>query len=236
MEPRTLVLIPAYDEEARVGEVVRRVRAMYPGYDVLVVDDGSRDRTARAAVEAGARVVSHAFNMGYGVALQTGYKYALRRGYDLLVQLDGDGQHDPASVSALLAPVAAGETDFALGSRFLGGKSYSPPALRRAGMAFFRGLVSRLIGQPITDSTSGFQAFNARVIRFFTTDTFPCDYPDADVLVTLHRAGFSLREVPVRMDPSPAGRSMHDGLRPLYYLFKMILSILVTLLRRPRVD
>lgn len=230
--PRILVVIPAYNEEGRIGEVVATVRSTVPACDVLVVDDGSADRTARAARSAGARVLSHPSNLGYGVALQTGYKFAVRYGYDFLVQMDGDGQHDPASIPELLAPVVAGESDFVLGSRFLGERTYEPSLVRRLGMAFFRRLVSFLIGQTVTDSTSGFQAFNRRVIRFFSTEVFPCDYPDGDILIILHRAGFSLREVPVRMTANRDGKSMHSGLKPLYYVFKMMLSILVTLLRR----
>jgi hypothetical protein len=229
---KTLVIIPAYNEGSRIGEVVGRVREAVPDYDVLVVNDGSRDETAQAARAAGALVVSHPFNLGYGVAIQTGYKYALAKGYDYAVQIDGDGQHDPAFIPRLLAPVLANETDFALGSRFLGIESYEPPLARRAGMAFLRWLVSMLIGTRITDSTSGFQAFNRKVIRFFTTEVFPCDYPDADMLLTLHRAGFRIMEAPVRMHASASGKSMHSGFKPLYYMFKMLLSIFVTLLRK----
>lgn len=228
---RTLVIIPTYNEGARIGEVVRRVRATVPEYDVLVVNDGSHDDTARRAEAAAAEVISHPFNLGYGVAIQTGYKYALAQGYKYLVQMDGDGQHDPAFIPKLLAPVAAGETDFAIGSRFLAADSYEPSGVRRVGMGFFRKLVSWLIGQRITDSTSGYQAMNRRVIHFFTTEVFPCDYPDADMLITLHRAGFRIREVPVRMYANADGKSMHSGWKPLYYMFKMILSIFVTLLR-----
>ena len=231
---RTVVIIPAYNEGARIGEVVREVRMTVPEYDVLVVDDGSRDNTGLGAMAAGAEVISHPFNLGYGVAIQTGYKYALAQEYEYLVQMDGDGQHDPSFIPMLLAPVMAGETDFALGSRFLGIGSYEPSAVRRVGMGFFRRLVSLLIGQRITDSTSGQQAFNRNVIRFFTTEVFPCDYPDADMLITLHRAGFRIREVPVRMYASAAGKTMHSGWKPLYYLFKMLLSIFVTLLRADR--
>ena len=230
-----LIIIPAYNEGSRIGEVIGRVRESQPDVDVLVVNDGSRDNTVMVASEAGAQVVSHPFNLGYGVAIQTGYKFALAKGYDFVVQIDGDGQHDPACIPALLAPVMAGETDFVLGSRFLGGASYEPSLARRIGMAFFRWLVSSLIGQNITDSTSGFQAFNRQVIRFFSTEVFPCDYPDADMLITLHRAGFRLREVQVRMYASATGKSMHAGWRPLYYMFKMLLSIFVTLLRKKEV-
>ncbi len=232
---RKLIIIPAYNEGARIGEVVHRVREINPDFDVVVVNDGSRDDTDQAARAAGAIVVSHPFNLGYGVAIQTGYKYALTKGYDFVVQMDGDGQHDPSYISQLLAPVVAGEADFAIGSRFLGIGSYDPSLIRRLGMKFFCKLVSALIGKHITDSTSGYQAFNRRVIRFFTTEVFPYDYPDADMLLTLHRADFRIREVPVRMHGNASGKSMHAGWKPLYYIFKMLLSIFVTLLRKKEV-
>ena len=232
---RILIIIPAYNEGERITKVVHHVRDINPSWDVLVINDGSFDATAQAARAGGAKVVSHPFNMGYGVAIQTGYKYALNKGYDCLVQMDGDGQHDPAYIPDLLAPVLAGKTDFALGSRFLGVESYDPSLLRRVGMTFFCRLVSWLLSQRITDSTSGFQAFNRRVIRFFTTEVFPCDYPDADMLLTLHRADFSILEVPVKMHASVSGKSMHAGLKPLYYIFKMLLSIFVTLLRKKEI-
>lgn len=229
-QARILVVIPAYNEAANIAEVTRRVKSAAPSADVLVIDDGSRDATADIAASAGAEVVSHPFNMGYGVAIQTGYKYALRQGYDYLVQIDGDGQHDPAYIQKLLAPVQADEVDFALGSRFHGEGSYRPPLARRIGMAFFRKIVNLIVGGNITDCTSGFQAFNRDVIRFLSSDLFPVDYPDADVLITLHRADFTLQEIPVRMF-SDDGQSMHSGIRPVYYIFKMLLSILVTQLR-----
>jgi glycosyltransferase involved in cell wall biosynthesis len=232
---KILIIIPAFNEEARIGEVILRVREVVPDYDVLVINDGSRDDTAQVARDAGAIVVSHPFNLGYGVAIQTGYKYALSKGYEFAVQMDGDGQHDTAFIQHLLAPVLADETDFALGSRFLGAESYAPPLARRLGMALFRWLISALIGTRITDSTSGYQAFNRRVLRFFTTEVFPCDYPDADMLLTLHRANFRIMEVPVRMHANVSGKSMHAGWKPLYYIFKMLLSIFVTLLREKQV-
>jgi glycosyltransferase involved in cell wall biosynthesis len=229
---RVIVIIPAYNEGDRIAEVVGNVRRVVPDYEILVVNDGSRDNTAAAAEAAGATVVSHPFNMGYGVAIQTGYKYAQATGYDFLVQIDGDGQHDPACIPQLLEPVMNGETDFAIGSRFLAVESYDPSLARRIGMAFFRKVVSLVTGTRITDSTSGYQAFNREVISFFTSEVFPCDYPDADMLITLHMAGFSIRELPVRMYANVEGKSMHSGLKPLYYIFKMILSIFVTLLRK----
>jgi glycosyltransferase involved in cell wall biosynthesis len=226
-----LVIIPAYDEGRAIAEVIGRVRQALPAAAILVVDDGSRDDTARSARSAGALVVSHPFNMGYGVAIQTGYKYGVAQGYDYLVQIDGDGQHDPAFIPTLLEPLATGETDFVIGSRFLEPGSYTPPLLRRLGMGFFRAIIRLVTGERVTDPTSGYQAFNAEVARFFATEVFPCDYPDADMLIMLHLAHFRIRELPVRMYANDQGVSMHRGLKPLYYVFKMLLSILVTLMR-----
>lgn len=230
---RILVIIPAYNEEKRIASVIAGVRTFIPNAAVVVINDCSRDDTATVASQAGAIVVSHPFNMGYGAAIQTGYKFAKNRGYDYLVQLDADGQHDPSCIPELLAPIVAGEADIAIGSRFLG-TSYRPPFARRAGMALFRRIVSFVTGKSITDTTSGFQAFSRDVIHFFASDIFPVDYPDADMLIMLHRAGFRMTEIPVRMFENSEGKSMHSGLKPLYYMFKMLLSICVTLMREKK--
>ncbi len=227
----TLILIPAYNEADGIAQLLRSIRQAFPDADLLVVNDGSKDDTSAKAKESGVTVLSHSFNMGYGVAIQTGYKYACTHGYEYIVQIDGDGQHDPAFIKELLAPVKAGEVDFTLGSRFLWHDSYRPSFSRRLAILFFRKLVTIIIGRNITDPTSGYQAFNKNVMKFFTSDIFPCDYPDADMLITLNLAGFSIREIPVRMYANPSGKTMHSGAKPLYYMFKMCLSILVTLLR-----
>ena len=226
----TIVIIPAYNEDKIIASVIAGVRAAVPEAAIVVINDCSRDNTAVVAREAGAVVISHPFNMGYGAAVQTGYKYALANHYDYVVQLDADGQHDPSCIPALLAPVIAGSVDIAIGSRFLG-TSYKPPFTRRVGMALFRGIVWLVTGTFVTDTTSGYQAFNRKVISFFATDIFPVDYPDADMLITLHRAGFRMIEVPVRMLENLDGKSMHGGLKPIYYMYKMLLSIGVTLMR-----
>lgn len=229
---RTVVIIPAYNEERAIGGLVAEIRRVVgDAVDIVVINDGSSDNTAVEASQAGALVVTHPFNMGYGTAIQTGYKFAGAIGYDCLVQIDGDGQHDPAFIPRLLEPVLNGSVDLALGSRFLDANSYRPPMIRRAGMAFFGSLVSLLIGRRITDPTSGYQAFNRSVIEFFTSDSFPCDYPDADVLLMLGLAGFGICEIPVRMYANESGKTMHSGLKPFYYVFKMLLSMAVTLLR-----
>ena len=232
MKPDTLILLPAYNEAARIGGLIARIRAEVPDAAIAVVDDGSSDGTGEAARTAGAVVLPLPCNSGYGVALQTGYKHALRQGYAYLVQLDSDGQHDPVGIPVLLEKVCANECDVCIGSRFLEGKPYPIPPFRRMGMMVFRRIASWLIGQTITDPTSGFQAMNAKVIAFYCRDSYPVDYPDTDVLVMLHRHGFRIAERPVLMHANAEGRSIHGGMRPFYYLFKMSLTIPLNLLRR----
>jgi glycosyltransferase involved in cell wall biosynthesis len=234
-----LLLIPAYNEEARIESVIRGVKEIYSFLEVVVVDDGSSDGTRMRALEAGAQVISHPYNLGYGVALQTGYRYALRGGYELLAQMDGDGQHDPAYIRVLLDKVQRGETDLAIGSRFLETQTlnrsqlpYRASLARRCGMWLFGMIASLIIKQKVTDPTSGYQAMNRKILEWASSDTFPWDYPDADVIIMLHRAGFRIREVPVQMYENRDKKSMHSGWKPLYYVFKMFLSILVTLMRK----
>ncbi len=234
-----LLLIPAYNEEARIESVIRGVKETYSFLEVVVVDDGSSDGTRMRALEAGAHVISHPYNLGYGVALQTGYRYALRGGYEMLAQMDGDGQHDPAYIRPLLDKVQRGETDLAIGSRFLETQTtnryhlpYRASLARRCGMWLFGMIASLIIKQKVTDPTSGFQAMNRKVLEWVSSDKFPWDYPDADVIIMLHRAGFRIQEVPVQMYENQDKKSMHSGWKPLYYVFKMFLSILVTLMRK----
>lgn len=230
---RGVVLIPAYNEEQCLGEVLDRIRAACP-FDVVIVDDGSVDATARVARQHGAIVLRHPFNMGYGAALQTGYKYAAQLDYEVLVQIDADGQHDPSYIVPLARRILDGHSDACVGSRFLLGEGYIPPFARRLGMVLFGKIASVVTHRRVTDPTSGYQALSRRVFRFFKSDLFPADYPDADVLILLYRAGFRAEEIPVAMRASVTGQSMHGGiLRPMFYVFKMLLSICVTLLREP---
>ena len=230
-----LIVIPAFNEAGRVGLVVRDVYAMLPTADVLVVDDGSPDSTAAEAAEAGAAVLSLPVNSGYGTALQTGYKYAVRQGYELVGQIDGDGQHQARYLRDMLDALQEGDADVIIGSRFLDRDGhYRPSAARKAGIALFGRIATILTRQHVTDPTSGFQVMRARVVRFYCSEVYPVDYPDADILILLNRSGFCVREVPVQMLPS-SSRSMHSGHKSLYYVYKMLLSIVVTLMRpRPR--
>lgn len=237
---KSLAIVPAYNECEKIGKVVSKIRESAEDLDVLVIDDGSLDKTSLCARDAGAKVVRLSSNMGYGVALQTGFKYAYERDYDFLVQLDGDGQHNPAYIPDMLNVVISGEADLVLGSRFLNNTApegnamltYQGSKVRKLGIDLFASLTTKLIGFKITDPTSGYQALNKRVIAFFTQDFFPCDFPDADVIVILHKAGFIIKEFPMIMSQRENGRSMHSGIKPVYYVFKMFLSMFMTLLRK----
>ncbi|MDP3260463.1 MAG: glycosyltransferase family 2 protein [Thermodesulfovibrionales bacterium] len=225
------IIIPAFNEEGRIGATIAGIRKVSDA-DIVVVNDGSDDGTASEAKAAGAVVIELPSNLGYGAALQTGFKYALDRGYEFAVQMDADGQHDPMSIGTLIEPVIADEVDVTIGSRFMDKGNYKAPFVRRMGMYFFGLIASLFTGRKITDPTSGFQALNKKVMEFYASDAYPADYPDADVIIMLHRQGFRFKEVPVIMH-NAAKRSMHGGiLKPLYYIFKMMLSIFVTLLRK----
>ncbi len=234
---KLLVILPAYNEQGRVGRVVADVKETLPDAEVLVIDDASADATAKEAIEAGAITVSLPVNSGYGAALQTGYKYGTRNGFDVIGQIDADGQHKAEYLTTMLHALEEQDADVIIGSRFLDRDGHYQPSLARAmGIGLFGRIASLVTRQHISDPTSGFQLMRADVARFFCTEVYPTDYPDADILILLHRTGYRVREVPVQMRPSP-GQSMHSGHRSAYYVYKMLLSIFVTLLRpRARTD
>ncbi len=226
-----MAILPAHNEEGNVGPVIRDVRTHLPDADVLVIDDGSADGTIAEARRSGAAVLTLPVNVGYGAALQTGYRVA-RRGYDLVCQLDADGQHSAAFLVPMLREVVEPGIDIVVGSRFLDRDGhYAPSLARRVGMGIFARIASVAMRQPVTDPTSGFQAMRVPVARFFCSDVYPADYPDADILILLHRSGFVVREVAVRMREPGGRKSIHRGHRSVYYVYKMTLSITVTLLR-----
>ncbi len=234
-DQKVIVVIPAYNEHGRIGEIVRAVKCVFPSPNVLVVNDCSSDDTGREARTAGAAVVSHPINLGYGAALETGYLYGLKYGYEFIVQMDGDGQHLPAEIPHILLPVLAGDADIVIGSRYLSSEStYKTSFVRRSGQKIFGMILSFITGYKITDPTSGFQCLNRRAFELFSRGQFPHDFPDADVLLMAHYAGFRVREVPVAMVGRSGGESMHAGLKPLYYVIKMILSIGMVVLSQRR--
>ena len=231
-EHRRIAIVPARNEEGAVGRVVEELSDFDPALDVLVIDDGSEDETARSAAAAGAVVVSLPFNLGIGGAVQTGFKYALEHGYDTVIRLDGDGQHDPQEIPQLLGPLDHGEADVVVGSRFADGKGdYRPPFARRAGIRWFARLVSLLTRQKLTDTTSGFQAVNARAIRLFAAD-YPHDYPEVEAAVMAVRHKLRIMEVPARMRGRETGVSSITTLRSFYYAIKVTLALLVGIFRR----
>jgi glycosyltransferase involved in cell wall biosynthesis len=233
--PDLLVIIPAYNEEANVAGVIQGIQTHLPGADVLVINDGSRDRTAQVASGAGAEVLTLPYNMGYGAALQTGYKYGRENGYQILAQIDADGQHDPVYIPAMLNLIRRDEADIVIGSRFLVRSEYRAPLAKRIGMLLFGTIASWATGQRISDPTSGYQALNRRAFCYCAADVYPSDFADADVIIMLHRAGLRIREVAVKMYPSGNKQSrylnMYSFLTPAYYIFKMSLAVFVCLLR-----
>ena len=208
------------------------MRREHPDLDVIVIDDGSPDGTALEARAAGARVVRHPFNLGYGAALHSGYCAALRGRYHRVLQMDADGQHDPAMLAALVRALDDG-ADIALGSRYIDGAAPRSSFARRVGTRLFSWIASRWLGARITDPTSGFQGLSRRALESVVNDSFPEDYPDTDVLVQHHRSGLSVREVPVVMHERIGGVSMHRGARIAYYGYKMLLTLLMMPVRRP---
>ncbi len=230
--PKLLVVIPACNEVGRIEAVLDGLRALPCQPDILVVDDGSSDQTHLLARDRGAKVIRHQFNLGYGAALQSGYLYARRHGYQRLVQMDADGQHDPGSVQTLLDALDAG-ADLVVGSRFqAAGMAPATSTMRRLGSRLFAFIVTRWTGIRITDPTSGFQALSRRAIEAVAQDGFPEDYPDADVLIRLSRSGLKLVEVPVKMHARIGGISMHRGPRVAFYAYKMFMSLALLKVRR----
>ena len=232
MTAHVLAVVPAYNEAGAVGRVVDEIHACDPRLHVLVVDDASRDETAARAQEHGALVLSLPFNVGIGGAVQTGFRYALERGYEFAVRLDGDGQHDASELPKLLAPLERREADLVIGSRFVEPEgSYRPPLARRIGIRVFARLVSLLGGERVTDTTSGFLALNRVGIELFAAE-YPHDYPEVEATLVALRSGLRLSQVQVDMRERETGSSSITFVRSLYYVVKVTLAVLVASLRR----
>ena len=219
----SIAIVPARNEAPRIAAVLTGLQALAPDLAVLVIDDASSDGTGDIARQAGALVARHPIHLGYGAALLTGYQFAVRQQAQACVQLDADGQHDPAAAGALLGALAPGDADVVLGSRFMH-HARTDTVVRRVGHAALQGL-SRILGGPsCTDPTTGYRALSRRALEFLIALPLPADYPDMDVLIAMHRAGLRLREFPISVASRAGGSSMHDGLRPLYYAYKVGLA------------
>lgn len=231
---KVLVIIPAFDEAESIGGVLHALRTHAPNYDVLVVNDGSNDRTAEVVRSFHAvELVTLPFNMGIGSAVQTGYRYALDMGYDIAVQCDADGQHPAQEVCKLVEAVERGRADLVVGSRYVADSGYTPTFGRRVGKSLLSRLVNLAIGGGITDTTSGFRAMNRAAFGTFA-HTYPDDYPEAEALVILHKHGLRAIEVPVEMRARQGGRSSIGALRAAYYIVKVSLAIFIGLFKRIR--
>jgi len=227
--PRVLVIIPAYNESATIGDVVTQLHRALPDADVLVIDDGSKDETARL-VPRTARVVRLPMNLGIGGAMQTGYRFAHANGYDLAIQCDADGQHPPEHIQALIDFAAETRADMVIGSRFIEPGMYQQQPVRMAAIRWLNAVISVLGGQRVTDCTSGFRVANRRAIEAFA-DWYPDDYPEPEVLLRLLRSGYTVRETPVLMRQRQGGVSSIPFQRGLFYVVKVTSSLLLTLVR-----
>ena len=230
---RAIALVPALNEEGTIASVVAELRAYDAELEILVIDDGSHDRTAEIARAAGARVLRLPFNLGIGGAVQTGFRYAFENDFDLAVRVDGDGQHDASQLAAVVDPVLRGDTDIAVGSRYLGTRAdgYRSSTTRRLGIRILARVVSLLTREPITDPTSGFQALNRKAIALFAAD-YPHDYPEVEAIVLVRRHRLRLLEVPIAMRPRVVGRSSIRTLASVYYMVKVLLALFVGAFRR----
>jgi glycosyltransferase involved in cell wall biosynthesis len=227
-----LAVVPAYNEAATIAGVVRTLQEHAPQYDVLVVDDGSTDDTAPLAEAAGATVIRLPFNLGIGGAVQSGFTYALEGGYQRMVQVDADGQHLPEELDALSDAMDADPSvDMICGSRFLTDTGYPAPISRRTGIHIFAFLLSRIVGQRVSDPTSGFRLYNRRGIALFAHD-YPHDYPEVEAVLMVHHHRLRMAEVPVRMLERGGGVSSISSGKSAYYMIKVLLAIFVGLARR----
>ncbi|OGP79265.1 MAG: glycosyl transferase family 2 [Deltaproteobacteria bacterium RBG_16_49_23] len=229
---KVLVIIPAYNEEGSVGKVIEGVRTHLSQADLLIVNDGSTDLTSEKARVSGAVVLDLPYNLGIGGAMQTGYQYASQKGYDIAVQVDGDGQHDPKEIGKLLKALEEKNLNMAIGSRFLGQSEFKSSMMRRVGISIFSGVISILVRQKITDPTSGFRAANRKAIQLFAYE-YPQDYPEPEVVVLLHQCHLKMVEVPVGMSERYSGESSITKLRSIYYMVKVLLAIFVDYFKKP---
>ena len=223
---RVAATVPAFNEARNLERLAEALRTRAPGCDVCVVDDGSSDGTARVAASLGLSVLRLPLNLGIGGAVQAGYLWAWERGYDVAVQIDGDGQHDPAFLEALVAPVADGRADVVIGSRFLAEGGFRSTAVRRAGIRYLSWFLRLRCGVRVTDPTSGFRAAGRRAIELFAR-YYPSDYPEPEAIALARRAGLRVEEVPVRMQERAHGVSSITALRTLYYLVKVSLALVL---------
>ncbi|HEX9654874.1 MAG TPA: glycosyltransferase family 2 protein [bacterium] len=230
MKSNRLIIIPAFNEEKNIANVIAEIRQSRQDFDIAVIDDGSTDHTRAAAERCGATVISLPFNLGIGGAMQTGFKYARQCGYELAVQVDGDGQHLPEEIPKLLDSLLNEKYDVVIGSRYLENNDYKTPLMRRMGMVIFSFINSRIAKKRLTDNTSGFRAYNSRAIKFLAAN-YPTDYPEVEAVAVLAMNRFKINEVAVRMRQRQFGVSSINAVAAIYYMIKVCLALLVNVFR-----
>lgn len=223
---KVLIMIPAYNEEANIERVTDELIRSCPQYDYVIINDCSKDGTEDILKKRGYNYISLATNLGIGGAVQSGYLYAAENDYDIAVQLDGDGQHDPAYISKLIEPILNGEADIVIGSRFIEKNGFQSSAARRAGIKVIRGVIRLCCGVSVTDPTSGFRACGRKAAEFFSKN-YSNDYPEPEAIVSSALEGFRIGEVPVIMRERGGGVSSINVIRSIYYMIKVSLSLLI---------
>ncbi|MBP7865788.1 MAG: glycosyltransferase family 2 protein [Acidobacteria bacterium] len=231
-ESEILVLVPAFNEANNLPLVLKEIQNCEEKVDILVINDGSTDGTEEVARRMGARVISLPVNAGMFCALQAGFKYAHRNGYSVTLQVDADGQHDPASIPDLVRPLRENRADIVIGSRFLGRTDYRMPIARAVGTRVFGWITSLIVGQRISDTTCGFRSYNREAIALYAKDQ-SFEYRDAIGLVMLHLKRFKLVEVPIVIRPRRSGRSSINWGMTFIYPFHYLLALIALLLRKP---
>jgi glycosyltransferase involved in cell wall biosynthesis len=227
---KLLILIPAYNEEGAVGGVIKEVRQVLPDTRILVVDDCSDDATITTARQAGAQVLTLPYHLGLGGCVQAGYRLAFELGYDYVIRVDGDGQHDPRDIPMILSALEQKKCEMVIGSRFMDGSGSHTSAARGAAILFFRAVLRPILGRPVSDPTSGFVGTNRTALELFSR-TFPLEYPEIEALVVLQRRRFRFLEVPCRMRPRKAGRSTITAVKSFYYMAHVLLGVFVNVLK-----
>ena len=223
---KTLIIVPCYNEQETIAGLYREICEKTP-YDAIVINDCSTD-SSRAILQR--EKIPHLdlpLNLGIGGAVQAGYRYALRNGYDIAVQVDGDGQHDPGQIKALITPIIQGEADLVIGSRYIGKEGFQSSTIRRAGIRFFKLLLYCLSGKQITDATSGFRAAGINTMRVFNK-FYANDYPEPESNMLALKSKLRVIEIPVTMRQRQGGVSSIKALQPLYYMIKVSLGILIS--------
>ncbi len=238
---RVLIIIPAYNEEKNIGTTIANIRKYYSTVPICVIDDCSNDNTKKILFDLQdpeITILNHPIRQGYGVAIQTGYKYALRHGHDFVLQMDADGQHDPIFMPKFLDKMEKSNVDVVIGSRFVSNKNSRTVSIsKKIAIYIFRFLIKLITGSLITDPTSGYQLLNKKILKYYILDSFPFDFPDANIISWALKKKFTFSEIPVEMSHRSSGKSMHKGIhKNFYYMYKVLFVTLLSIFVRKKGD